>query len=686
MDSSRRFAVLAALIAAALAILPLGSAAAAGCPNEALRVGPSSQLPDCRAYERVSFQDTNGIGALVGTGGFVHVLDDDRVLWGRGVTPVVESRSGANPTFLATRTPSGWVNQSLLPADGPTDVAYALIEGNDALTASVWQAGVPTALGSPPPAGNRPTVLLFRDAAGHFERIAENADFVTSVGGMSVDGGTVVYSSTAVPPGLPEAGGLLKAYAWSPGGAVRRLADEPGGPLVECATDFAGGNLGFQMPFRTEGTTTNNVSVDGGTIFLVGGAGAAACPAAPQLYVERAGVTRQISRSTDGTPVAPGTEAVATFVGATPDGGEAFFVTATALAADDEDTTADLYRWRDANGAAPESVVCLTCGGTEPRQVGRVFASPTASHLYLSANGVIDGEGTPGARSFFAFYEGTVHRVAGPETSVEDPAPFDPMGINADGSKIVFTRAGTVYRALLGPAGATVDCVSCYADGTPGPGSLEMPGKNLAGDLVLGTERRPASLGRIAGFGTGSISDDGRTVVFYSTASPGFAPGGTEGDKRVYRWTEGQGIAYLGQVGASVSAEGAAITSSGRSIFLAGDERLTPDTLQEAVTLYSARVEGGFPFSTPTSPCVGEACQGTPGGAGPSSSPASSTFHGFGNLAPKCPAGTVRKGKGKGASRCVKRAKAKKAKRGKHRHGKRRTREAGRHTAAGRGR
>jgi hypothetical protein len=686
VDSSRRFAVLAALIAAALAVLPLGSAAAAGCPNEALRVGPSSGLPDCRAYERVSFQDTNGIGALVGTGGFVHVLDDDRVLWGRGVTPVVESRSGANPTFLATRTPSGWVNRSLLPADGPTDVAYGLLEGNDALTASVWQAAYPTVLGSPPPASNRPPVLLFRDAAGNFEQIAEAADSVTSVGGMSVDGGTVVYSSTAVPAGLPEAGGLLKAYAWSPGGAVRRLADEPGGPLVECATDYAGGNLGYQMPFGFEGTTTNNVSLDGGTTFLVGGSGGAACPATPQLYVDRAGVTREISRPTDGTPVAPGTEAVATFVGASPVGGEAFFVTATPLAADDEDTEADLYRWRDATGSAPESVACITCGGAEPRRVGRVFASPTASHLYFTADGVIDGEGTPGARSLFAFYEGAVHRVTGAGTSVEEPAPASPMGISADGSKVVFTRAGTVYRALLGPAGAAVDCVSCYADGTPGPGSLEMPGKNLAGDLVLGSERRPASLGRIAGFGSGSISEDGRTVVFYSPATPGFAPGGTEGDKRAYRWTEGQGIAYLGQVGPGISAEGAAITPSGRSIFLAAAERLTTDTLQEAVTLYDARVEGGFPFATSAAPCVGEACQGAPGAPGPSSAPASSAFHGLGNLAPGCPAGTVRRSKGKGAPRCVKKAKAKKHKRAKHRHGKRRTREAGRHAAAGRGR
>ncbi len=97
-----------------------------------------------------------------------------------------------------------------------------------------------------------------------------------------------------------------------------------------------------------------------------------------------------------------------------------------------------------------------------------------------------------------------------------------------------------------------------------------------------------------------------------------------------------------------------AVDESGKNVFFTSRERLVRTDTDELVDLYDAREGGGFPADTEgqRAECQGESCQPSPNPpAAPT--PASSLFHGSGNVAPektkKCPKGKVRKN-----GKCVK--------------------------------
>ena len=113
-----------------LSAMPAASVAVAAepCPNAALRTGPSSPLPDCRAYEMVSPLDKNGgdIRALpIGAGGLPtshkqSSLDGERITYTSG-TSFGDAVAGvwANQ-YISSRTAAGWSTHGISQPRGTT--------------------------------------------------------------------------------------------------------------------------------------------------------------------------------------------------------------------------------------------------------------------------------------------------------------------------------------------------------------------------------------------------------------------------------------------------------------------------------------------------------------------------------------------------------------------------------------
>ena len=85
------------------------------CPNDALRTGPSANLPDCRAYEQASPIDKNG-GSLQGTAEASRTAVDGSTITFESTTGVPGGTGSQNfPTYMAKRGADGWTTTGLLP-------------------------------------------------------------------------------------------------------------------------------------------------------------------------------------------------------------------------------------------------------------------------------------------------------------------------------------------------------------------------------------------------------------------------------------------------------------------------------------------------------------------------------------------------------------------------------------------
>jgi DNA-binding beta-propeller fold protein YncE len=243
-----------------------------GCPNEALRQGLDSRLPDCRAYELVTPAQKNGalIGAVT-NGGQPLVADDGQsILLGTAQCfPQTEAcvgvRSSTGTIYAFDRGPSGWDSLNVTPS---------AIE-HETSTWLLFNADLGTALSSAPdPADGRDHLLARRPGGttsdlGPFGESTNFGEVIRPALGSSKTGTAdlshVIYTSGGQPLWASDPGASSSVYEYEGiGGPQPRLVGVSGGEgsqdlISECAT-VLGDNLN-EVPF-------GELSADGRTVFF----------------------------------------------------------------------------------------------------------------------------------------------------------------------------------------------------------------------------------------------------------------------------------------------------------------------------------------------------------------------------------------------------------------------------------
>jgi hypothetical protein len=681
----KRKMFLASLCALA-GVLSLGGAPAlAACPNEELRTGSSSSLPDCRAYEQVSPVDKNahGVygGAPAGISGQAALAGGAIAYFSNGAFPGIANTGGVPGEYISTRGEAGWTTTSPLP---PQTYSYAagLVEATFPFYSPDLSKGVlsdatdsPALVpgeqetGGPSKASN----LFLRDnATGAYSLInfpapgLSPAPYQPTFDGASADFATVIFNApAALTPEAPggSGGGVENLYEWT--GGVLSLVSQippagqpscgPAGPA--CLPAPQGGSFGGQNAIKNEFANRNTlvraVSADGSRVFFT---------AEGNLYARQdAETTVRLDAPQGGS--GPGGRGA--WASAAADGSRVFFYddASAGLTADTQvGSGTNLYEY---DFAAPEGhrLADLT-PGPQPGVQGIVNeASADGSYLYFVANAVLTsvpnslGEAaSPGncqevgqaekACDLYVSHDGAVsfiHKVSGgaaeyiytKKTLLGGVSGHNASRVTPDGRHLAFfaeeggsgENGDPAFGELFeysAESGQTTNLCACAGSEFRG----------LSGNVLA----LPQEIFMFQY--TRALSDDGARVFFESYRS--LLPRDTNGQPDVYQWeAQGEGTCdqpggCLSLVSSGTSAEGSWFldaSASGKDVFFTTQQQLASTDADGAYDLYDARAEGGFASPPKPPECLGGGCLNVPP-APIDATPASLTFSGAGNLSP----------------------------------------------------
>jgi hypothetical protein len=628
-----------------------GVAVAGECANEALRTGPSAQLPDCRAYELVTPTDQNG--QELGGGGVRPFLTNpvfDLISTnGRGLlygsnAPIPGSPNSNSDVLLALRGTDAWTSMTLAPVT-------SLFSTPDA-TPSVEAVGASPDIsrvllkttGSLDPTDQHPTgtELYLRNPDGSYEWISHGTLGQAGAGAalFSTESGLVEQTSLGTSeelnhivfswftPLLPEAEGISAGrtglYDRSAGTTTLVDLKSDGSLINSCGASLGGtGAVTVNGDF---GGSLNAVSNDGSRVFFESSSYTGEpCEergqfVAPQLYLRESGrSTTEVSQSqkTNGTgaggadPNGPG---VPVFLDATPDGQSVVFADNQELTnsanTGENDESDDLYEYNVTTGSLIDlSATSSDVSGAQVR--GLVGMSTDGQIVYFIADGELNGHGIAGQPNLYMWHSGDVQYVGTLGHSEDDSDVYaqytvQTARVSPNGVHLVFesTHNLTSYNSEgyveiydYDAEDQLLTCVSCDPTGAQPEGNATL-----------------SSAGVSTAYGfppPNNLSDDG-TYVFFMSPDP-LVPQAVSGTTNVYEWTNGR--LYL--ISQDTDRYGAAFlgaTASGSDIYFATNATLvSQDQNAGQSDIYDARIAGGFPPAEREEACDSlTECRATP--------------------------------------------------------------------------
>ncbi|HVX31812.1 MAG TPA: hypothetical protein VHA80_01625 [Solirubrobacterales bacterium] len=602
----RRFAVLLAVLCLPAA-LAAGPADGAGCPNEALRAGPSALLPACRAYEMVSPVDKDG-GNVNSVFSVRSAPSGEAVLFYSSAAFAGAKASTLGNAYVARRG-SNWSTESV---DAPQEnTGQLLLSGSPVSSPDLDQTLQASQMALTPGAIQGGSNVYLRDNLTGARTLLSASEGLTvfnnvtgATGGFfaagSADWRTIlVHTQQQLTPDAPA--GLENLYLLGSGGPQLVNKELPAG-------EGTGANTVTRTPY------SHAVSADGSRVFFQTGTFGTGF-----IYMREDGArTVPISAYQPGTPQ-EGQMASGQLEIASADGSLVYFTSRSNLTPTAETSGTEALYLRDVETG---ETVDLTpsVGGVGPEVQQVLAAAEDGSYVYFTARAALAAGATPapfGATNIYAWHDGTTKWIAqtaegnqefgGPIESEASPnghylalASYSPL--NGEDVSSPNCPTESTYSNIEG------DCLDVYLfdyeAGTLHCASCDGPGD---GPSNLGGQQNHET-----GFGDEfprAVLDDG--AVFMETPNR-LLPQDVNGIDDVYEWREGVRSLISTGTGEQPARFGDA-TPDGKNVFFLTNQALVKQDVDASVDLYDAREDGGLAAQWPPgepSQCEGDGCRG----------------------------------------------------------------------------
>jgi hypothetical protein len=669
-------------------VVTAAPALAAACPNTAFRVGASTALPDCRAYEQVSPANKGGIGAypppgestpvqVIASGEKLAYLSFSTFPGGLGSTAL-------SAGHVSSRSAGGWQTAEWTP-EVPKAEVLKLSRADYVFSEDLSQAvlQVPLMLLTPeatPYVANlyvrHPDGIYTLVNAAHPAILPETLcglgpvlaicyefEDRSAYAGASSDMRHVLFESTSQL--LPEAPPTeTQALYENASGHVRLAGILPDGTPGSTSTAGSGSSVYYASIEQVDGRVEHAMSRDGSRVVFQAPADEGGPDAQQNGLTEvydrlEGSETIELSAPASGPPPKVATPESATFWDASQDGSRVFFTSSAELTSESNTGSAnggaDLYEYsfeRGQHGEPPLKDLTVDQNildeSTGAMVQGVAGVSSDGAYVYFVADGqLVEGNGVDGQPNLYVVHNGGSPRFIATLATV-------------DGSD--WTQSSSSLQSYVTPDGKHLEFDSRIAlpssnfpkgydnhDQETGEPDREIYEYNAAeaeeASQLLCASCDPSGARPVgdaftsanSAFSRARVISDNGARVFYTARTP-LAPE-LETVFEFEQAGEGEcanplGCQYsLSGAGGTVGEQLLGVSASGDDVFIATASQLVPGDTDNVTDIYDARVDGGI--APPSSEPVCESgCRTSSASSPESSALVGATSGPSGNLSP----------------------------------------------------